>query len=236
MTNRTLASAPDLTGIRLAHRALTGDIERLSALVEDIAASGRPVSGAWARSIAAYVHRYNVGVRHHHDNEDAILWPVIAAAVDQALTDGSFVEGLSPEGVADLASLTDDHTALDPLQDACDWAATLFGEDPERHAHRLADALAAQRTALVRHIDAEERELFPVITQHVTAEAYATAEARIRAATPIEHAPWLRAWLLSFATTDDLRVLTPGGAASAMSDTVFRVYAEHEVEVFGPAS
>ncbi|WP_051855010.1 hemerythrin domain-containing protein [Streptomyces sp. NRRL B-1347] len=236
MTNRTLAPAPDLTGIRLAHRALTGDIERLAALADGIAESGRPVSGAWARSIAAYVHRYNVGVRHHHENEDAILWPVIAAAVEQALTDGSFVEGLSAEGVADLASLTEDHTALDPLQDACDWAATLFGEDPARHARRLADALDAQRVALVEHIAAEERELFPVITRHVSAAAYAAAEARIRAATPLEHAPWLRAWLLSFATVDDLRVLTPGGTASALADTVFRVYAEHEVEVFGPTS
>ncbi|QCX78479.1 Hemerythrin HHE cation binding domain protein [Streptomyces sp. YIM 121038] len=236
MTNHTLAPAPDLTGIRLAHRAITGDVERLATLVEGIATSGRPVTGAWAESIATYVHRYNVGVRHHHDNEDAVLWPVIAAAVEQALTDGSFVEGLSPEGVADLASLTEDHTALDPLQDACDWAATLFGEDPARHARRLADALAAQHAALVRHVAAEERELFPVITRHVGAEDYAAAEARIRAATPVEHAPWLRAWLMSWATADDLRVLTPPGGVSPVADTVFRAYAEHEVEVFGPAS
>ncbi|MER5298994.1 hemerythrin domain-containing protein [Streptomyces lasiicapitis] len=227
-TTTATATAPDLTGIRLAHRAILGDIDRLVTLLTDLTTRTRtttrvtapPVDHAHARAVAAYVHRFNAAVRHHHRNEDDILWPVVAAAA---------------EGAVDLAPLSEEHDALQPLQDACDWAATLFGEAPAQHAGRLAEALTAQRDVLVDHITAEERDLFPVITRHVRAQDYADAEARIRRATPVEHAAWMRGWLMSYATTEDLRVLAPGGAstAAAGAESVFRAYTDDEVEVFG---
>ncbi|GHE86005.1 hypothetical protein GCM10018785_62180 [Streptomyces longispororuber] len=232
----TPAPSPDLTGLRLTHRALRSDIQRLSTLADGIAVSGRPVAPARARAIAAYVHRYTAAVLHHHAGEDRVLWPVIAAAVGQALADGDVTAGTAAAGIAGLAALTDDHAALAPLRDTCDATATLFGEDPAPHGRRLAETLTALRARLVPHIAVEERDVFPVITRHVSAADYTAAEAMICAATPVAEAPWLRAWLMSYATADDLPFLALDGDFAypwPAADAPAQGYAAHAEEVFG---
>ncbi|MEV0411459.1 hemerythrin domain-containing protein [Streptomyces sp. NPDC050448] len=212
----------DLTGIRLAHRAMLADIERLARLLAALAASAEPAGPARAEAVAGYVHRYNAVVRGHHRGEDEILWPVILDAVPDAA-----------DAVAGIVRFADDHEALDALQADCDAAADRFAAEPGRHARRLAGLLADQRDLLAEHIAAEETHFFPVITGRVPGAAYAAAEARIRSADRSAHPEWARAWLLSHATEDELRRLLLGGAADpAALEPMLRAYADEAAAVF----
>ena len=86
---------PDLTSIVVIHRAIRQDLRRLAACLSQIAASGAPRSRSHA--IWRYTAALLAQIRAHHQNEDEILWPVIAATAGQAV---------------DLAPLTDDHQAI----------------------------------------------------------------------------------------------------------------------------
>ncbi|ATL33150.1 hemerythrin domain-containing protein [Streptomyces formicae] len=109
----TSEPVPDLTGMRLSHRALTGDITRLAELLASLAHTDVPEPRA--RAVAAYIHQDNAAVRHHHHNEDDTLWPLIA---------------LSAGHTIDLTPHVDEHSALDPLQDTCDEAAARWRTRP----------------------------------------------------------------------------------------------------------
>lgn len=215
-------SSADLTGIRLAHRAILADIGRLAALLDALAADAEPARPARAEAIAGYVHRYNAVVRGHHRGEDEVLWPVILDAVPDAA-----------DAVAGIVRYVDDHEAIDALQADCDAAADRFAAEPGRHAKRLAGLLADQRDLLAEHIAAEEEHLFPVITGQVPGAAYAAADARIRSADRSADPAWARAWLLSHATEDEVRRLLPGAAADpAALEPLLRAYAADAAAVF----
>ncbi|MER7466127.1 hemerythrin domain-containing protein [Streptomyces sp. NPDC097981] len=216
------AAAADLTGIRLAHRAILADIERLARLLAALAGAAEPAGRARAEAVAGYVHRYNAVVRGHHRGEDEILWPVILDAVPDAA-------GAVPA----IVRFVEDHEALDALQADCDAAADRFAAEPGRHAGRLAGLLADQRDLLAEHIEAEEKHLFPLIAGQVPGAAYAAAEARIRKAGRSADPAWASAWLLSHATEGERRRLLPGGAADpAALDPLLRAYAAEAAAVF----
>jgi iron-sulfur cluster repair protein YtfE (RIC family) len=86
---------PDLTSIVVIHRAIRQDLARLAACLGQVAAHGAPRSRSHA--IWRYTAALLAEIRTHHQNEDEILWPVLAATAGQAV---------------DLAPLTDDHQAI----------------------------------------------------------------------------------------------------------------------------
>ncbi|MFD0722570.1 hemerythrin domain-containing protein [Streptomyces globosus] len=209
---RGLRAVPDLTGLRLAHRAILADADRLAGLLADLAAGARPVSPERAAAIAAYLRRYNRAVRAHHRGEAEILWPlVLDAAADPA------------GAIADIVRFVDDHRALEALQTAADAAADGFATDPAHGAPELAALLARRRDLLIDHIRAEEEHLLPVITAQIPGAAYAAAEAAIaragrpgtaRAGEVDGDADWVRGWLLSHATAEEVRRLLRGRAGA----------------------
>ncbi|WP_327281821.1 MULTISPECIES: hemerythrin domain-containing protein [unclassified Streptomyces] len=216
------AAAADPTGIRLAHRAILADIERLARLFAGLAAAARPAGPARARAIAGYVHRFHAVVRGHHRAEDEILWPVVLDAVPDAA-----------EAVAGIVRFVDDHAALDALQADCDAAAARFAAEPGRHAGLLAALLARQQELLAEHIEAEEEHVFPVIAGRVPGTAYAAVEARMRGADRSADPAWARAWLLSHATEAEARRLLPAGAAHpAALEPLLRAYEAEASAVF----
>ncbi|MGW6410563.1 hemerythrin domain-containing protein [Streptomyces vinaceus] len=214
-------AAADLTGVRVAHRAILADIERLAGLLAALAAAAEPAGPARAGAIAGYVHRFNDAVRGHH-REDRTLWPVVLDAVPDAA-----------EAAAGLAGFVADHEALDAVQADCDAAAARFAAEPGRHAGMLAGLLAAQRELLAAHIEAEERHVLPVIARRVPGAAYAAARARSRRADRSADPAWSRAWLLSHATEDESRrLLAAAGAGPVAVEPELREYAAEASAVF----
>ncbi len=159
--------APDLTGITLAHRVMLADLLRLTDLAIAVRDRDLICTPRRARAIARYVELLCDSIHRHHSTEDAVLWPVIQASVGDHL---------------DLSELTDDHAALDPRLDRLrDRAAEFRLSTGDR---QIADLMAIELTELsallTEHINDEEREVFPLITEHVSVADWTSVERAAR--------------------------------------------------------
>lgn len=159
--------APDLLGIALAHRAMLADLLRLGDLAAAVRDRDVICTPGRARAISQYVERLCDSIHHHHTTEDAVLWPVIQASV------GDHV---------DLSELIDDHAALDPrLEQLRARAAAFRLSMGDRHiAGLMAIELAELAALLTEHINDEEMEVFPLITEHVSVADWAAVEKAAR--------------------------------------------------------
>lgn len=164
------ATTPDLLGMRLAHRIMRGDLHRLSAVAQRLAA-GEPCDTRRAKALTRWVATLAEEIHHHHTVEDELTWPLIERSAGTAV---------------DLTVLSDDHRALDPLLDDLRRAAAGFLDAPvyPERAAVLADALARVRDELDEHIENEEAELFPVIERYVAAADWQVMEKAIRKSGP----------------------------------------------------
>ncbi len=183
---------PDTLGMRLAHRAMLRDAARLPALLEQL--SAHPVAPSRARAVAGYVEDFCVSVHHHHSGEDDVLWPVLSASA-------------GPD--VDLAGLSDDHAALDPLLDRIRAGARRFRAAPsdEDAATALAVDLAELRDVLAEHVADEEASVLPAIEEHVSVPDWRDVEAEIRSRAK-----------LSFEVPRVLAVVTPEERAAIGSE------------------
>jgi iron-sulfur cluster repair protein YtfE (RIC family) len=165
MTNET-TTAPatsSVMGMRLAHRMMTRDLVRLTAVAEQIADGTTVCPDRRACALRAWLDLLAVEIHHHHEIEDDVAWPVIAAHADPHV---------------DLAVLSDDHSALDPMLDAVRVAAAqvVHAADRRAAAASLTAALVVLRDHLVEHLEAEEAAVFPVIERYVPPAAWKTVE------------------------------------------------------------
>ncbi len=183
---------PDTLGMRLAHRAMLRDAARLPALLQHLAAA--PAAPARARAVAAYVDDFCDSVHHHHAAEDDVLWPVVAASAGAHL---------------DLAELSADHAALDPLLDRIRTGAARFRAAPrdEDAATALAVDLGELRDVLEEHIADEEASVLPAIEEHISVQDWSDVEDEIR-----------RRAALAFEAPRVLAVVTPAERAALLAE------------------
>lgn len=122
----------------LVHRAIGNDLRRLTASIDELASVGGPPArlGAIRRYTAALLAE----IRGHHETEDDIFWPVVAAAALQAV---------------DLGPLTDDHQAIAATLRRASQALSSPGEP--RPAGR--DATRATVTSAEVHLPAARGRL-----------------------------------------------------------------------------
>ncbi|MEU8662976.1 hemerythrin domain-containing protein [Actinoplanes philippinensis] len=127
-------------------------------------------------------------LRHHHESEDDRLWPMI--------------ERVAPGASAPLAGLTDEHHELDEALDAL--AAAPLG-DPS-----LADAAAAVRDTVHRHLDHEEPVLFPALREHVTVADWEEFSAYVMSTAPVAAAHLNVGFFDRVATADEVAMMLSG--------------------------
>jgi hemerythrin-like domain-containing protein len=158
-------ATPNLLGMRFAHRMMLRDLHRLAATAQKIA-GGDACDARRATAIATWVRHLCHEIHHHHTVEDELTWPLIERSA------GSEV---------DLAVLSEDHAALDPLLDEIRWSVDAFeGRPGIATAERLAAALGRVRDELEEHIGEEERAVFPVIERYVSVKDWEAMEKEIR--------------------------------------------------------
>lgn len=184
----------DLTGYRLVHRAMLADTRAVADLADRVAGGSVVLTAARATALREYVGELCHEIHNHHDNEDRIIWPVIAASAGAAV---------------DLAELTDDHGVIDPILARARTAATAIATAPDdlEAACRLASAMTEMFDLLDEHIGEEEREVFPVITRFVSVGDYARAEEELRRGVAFIHLRWVVAWLAHHATPAETSIL-----------------------------
>ena len=153
---------PNVLGMRLAHRSMLRDADRLADVAERLAAGSAAVDHRRAAAVAAYVGDWADSVCSHHTVEDELLWPVLVASA------GPHV---------DLSELTDDHASLEPalarLRAAGDAVRARPGEDT---AAALAVELGELRDALREHVAEEEGAVLPVLERYVSVRDWQRVE------------------------------------------------------------
>jgi hemerythrin-like domain-containing protein len=175
---------PDLVDYRVVHRAMTTDLARLAAVAEEL------VDDPDRRRLELlrwYLGGISAEIANHHRVEDEDIWPLLeTVAGDRAA----------------LVPLTEDHELLDPLLARAGALAGVVTATPG-----LATTLREVADLLSRHISDEERDVFPIITDHVTVEDYAWMQQRFRGTLGLATLTFVVPWVVAHATEPERAAL-----------------------------
>lgn len=215
-------TAPDLVGYQLVHTAMLRDVQRFADLAERIAAGATDVSRDRAHAIRDYLRQLFAAITHHHEGEDAIVWPVIADRVADPTA---------------MAQLTVDHQQLDPLFDEVLIASERLTVDPKSRvaADELAGWMRRLATGLDAHVALEERIVFPVLSEQVPFAEYEQMEQRIRKDGSLSDMAFVVPWMAAVATDDqrEQALSKAGRSFRVLLAVTRRGYARRERAVFG---
>ncbi|MEV4085743.1 hemerythrin domain-containing protein [Nonomuraea fuscirosea] len=128
-------------------------------------------------------------LRHHHETEDRLLWPMIAA--------------VAPQTAERFAILSEEHDELDAALDALE--AVPVQEEADRP--RLERAAEAVRSLVHRHLEHEEPLLFPALREHVSPEQWATFAREVIATSPPEAAHLIVGFLDQVGTQEEVALV-----------------------------
>jgi iron-sulfur cluster repair protein YtfE (RIC family) len=201
------------------HRAIRQDLRRLAASVAGIAGHGAPPSQA--RAIGRYTAALLAEIVAHHENEDEVLWPVIAATAGQAV---------------DLTPLTDDHRAIEAAVGRASQALASFRAEPGTSAE-LHASLTELRDMLDEHITDEEEQILPAMRRYLPAEACRWCERQIHRKASLPGLRFTAPWLARYAQPDELsrRLATGGWPVRILLAATRPGYARLERRAFGAA-
>jgi hemerythrin HHE cation binding domain-containing protein len=148
------AAAPDgpvdLTPMFVMHHAFRRDLD---AFVAAAAATPLDDRGTW-RALQRRWARFALVLHHHHSGEDSGLWPVLRARVDAS-------------ALRTLDAMEADHATIDPLLAACGEGLAAVAAGAGTRA-ALVVRLSAARSALHRHLAAEESDAMALVQAHLT--------------------------------------------------------------------
>ena len=142
---------PDTRDMIVVHRAFRREARALPGLV----AAVRPGDVARARLLAEHLDDCTLGLHLHHSGEDELLWPLLLRRVDLEAELVLSMESQHQEISAVFTRITD----LLPR-----WRETAG----ERERDALAAALTEAAALLTEHLDQEEKEILPLVEQHLT--------------------------------------------------------------------
>ncbi|MHC3002994.1 hemerythrin domain-containing protein [Gordonia sp. GN26] len=152
----TANATPDLTGMKIAHRAMLDDTRRFAEILGRIGA-GEPCDDRRRRAIGDYLTQLCASIHHHHTIEDDIVWPILTASAGAAV---------------DVRELQDDHTELEALLAVLGTHVGGFAHarsgDDTRAAGDLAETLRQTHELLAEHIADEEKVVFPIVDRYVS--------------------------------------------------------------------
>jgi iron-sulfur cluster repair protein YtfE (RIC family) len=173
------ADAPSDVGFMLAlHAALRRDISRMkeaTARIEDSANVPTTVLAGW--------DAFKTELDFHHHAEDEDLWP----ALRNELSD--------PQELAAVDTMVEEHKHIEPALAGADSAFHGTGE-----LNQTVDALS---TVVLDHLAHEEREVLPLIEQHMTRGQWRSFLTTARNRRPRKEQPEFLAWVLDDAGDQD---------------------------------
>ncbi|MGW4944350.1 hemerythrin domain-containing protein [Actinoplanes sp. NPDC004185] len=151
----------------LVHRVFRREFRILPALIRAVP----PGDTARAETIGSHLANVAGALHHHHESEDELLWPIM---LDRVGLRADLVHRMEAqhERLAGLLTRIDDLTAR--------WRAHAGAEVRDE----LADVLAQASGALDEHLGDEERELLPLVSEHVTPAEWNALNERGREAIP----------------------------------------------------
>ena len=162
------AAAPvgpvDLTTMYLMHHAFRRDLAAFARAVTSTPAADRDTWPALRERWALF----SFVLHHHHEGEDAGLWPVLLECVDAAG---------DAAGRATLEAMAAEHAEIDPLLAACEAGLDRLAERPDEDARAALEVrVVAARERLGAHLAHEERDALALVQAHLTPADWQRAE------------------------------------------------------------
>ncbi|WP_113705411.1 hemerythrin domain-containing protein [Nonomuraea lactucae] len=217
---------PDLTSVRIVHRAWRDDLRRLADLAAVLRDDTTAVPSDRAEAIRDYITMLCDELALQGRREVGIVWPVVDEAAG---------------GAIDMDAYVDERRALVPLVAGMRTAAEEFARASVCGVARLAAALAAASDAMDLHFCHLEQDVLPVISTYVSVADYGSAERRMWRTLGLGRLAKVLPWLARVALPAEERHLKRRtGLAGRFVLAVFgRSYENLERRVFGavePAS
>ena len=151
MTETSSTPLTDTHDMVVAHRVFRRELRLLPGLVRDVAAGDT----ARARGLADHGRLILKGLQLHHTSEDELLWPKL---LERCTPDAELVHRMEEQHERV-------HDALEALGPAlARWEV----EARPAVTEEVAADFDALRTALVEHLDEEERAILPLAARHLT--------------------------------------------------------------------
>jgi hemerythrin-like domain-containing protein len=170
LTSTSLDLPPDLYGYAGMHLGMHRDAARLERTLQ---AGPRD-----AAALARWWQQFRDVIVRHHQREDDLIWPAIAAA--------------DPTFAADIEEMHDDHAALDAAMERVDRALTSLPLwEPMLDEARA--AAAAFRQVLADHLAREEEVAFHRLAAHP--RMWAEVDEQIVREVTVREAAWDLPWL-----------------------------------------
>ncbi|MGI5447349.1 hemerythrin domain-containing protein [Streptomyces sp. CA-243310] len=150
MSPSTTSERPHTHEMVVVHRVF----RRESALLPRLVRAVPHGETTRATEIATHVAEYLAGLHHHHTVEDETIWPLLR------------------ERAADeepVARMEEQHIRIDRSLEAVTDLLPEWQRTADRAAgEELASALDEHRSALLEHLDDEERMILPLVADHLT--------------------------------------------------------------------
>ncbi|WP_209305364.1 hemerythrin domain-containing protein [Blastococcus sp. CT_GayMR20] len=151
MTQTADTTLTDVHDMVVVHRVFRREFRLLPQLVREVA----PGDTARAAVLAGWSRMVLEGLHGHHTSEDELLWPKL---LERCSPDAELVHRMETQHERV-------HDALERIGPALDrWEAEARPAVTEEVAAGFDDL----RTALLEHLDEEEREILPMAARHVT--------------------------------------------------------------------
>ncbi|MGK5678638.1 hemerythrin domain-containing protein [Actinoplanes sp. URMC 104] len=151
MTSVTTAERTDTWDMVVVHRVFRREFRMLPALIRAV----RPGDTARAEILGAHLANVAAGLHHHHSAEDELVWPLL-------LTRARMHTDLINRMEAQHERL---HQPLERIDEILPrWRRRALAADRDE----LTDVIAQASAALDEHLADEEREVLPLIEQHLT--------------------------------------------------------------------
>jgi hemerythrin HHE cation binding domain-containing protein/polyketide cyclase/dehydrase/lipid transport protein len=154
----------DLSAMYVMHHAFRRDLRDFA-----LAVPATPVGDAqvWA-ALARRWHGFATSLHHHHRVEDIWIWPAL-------------LRRAGAEGRQVLQAMEDEHTALDPLVQACAGGFRAMTAAPDAATRdRLGADVGRIRTVLGDHLAHEETSALPLAQQYLPVAAWKDSELAAR--------------------------------------------------------
>ena len=167
MAQHAVADKPDTQEMVVVHRVFRREFRLAPQIVAEVAEG----DVERARLVAAHVTELGVMLHHHHAGEDDLVWPRLH---DRVQVSAALVMRMEAQH-AEVGSLL--HRADELLPQWAASAATAVRDE-------LVTVLAELSAALDAHLDEEEREVLPLIEEHLTLAEWDELGERGRAGMP----------------------------------------------------
>lgn len=194
---------------QIIHAAVRRDVARteqaLRALSEGDSARARQLQLAWQNLVRE--------LTHHHEAEDDLIWPfLLARGVDAGLMDA-----MEAEHAAMKTALAEAGRAIDEV----------VAEPTAARASGAADTVSRTSTVINDHLEHEERDVEPLVAQHLEDPEWKAVEKKLRPA-GLANAGSALAWMQDGAGPRELAALKetiPAPVVTVVSRVFGRRYA-----------